>query len=360
MDYRALGQRFYKALATQVFASQFGFVKGAAAISQSGLDVRLRFSLGRLVYDGLWELICDPNDGRHLMLDTTITRRKRDAIDNLASSRPSEIGVLNILVVGATLEDNAAPEGPDDILWKKFWAGTRLKELSHIPTEVEAIKALESGLGASRLKVDVLSGADCNPGGGAWSLADQVRKRLETEPDRYDVLHFAGHALFAAPKQKRGAVNEGGRGRNSVEDDRGYLIFSGSPKPRAISVATVARWLKDTSVELVYLSCCRSSASRAAAEFANNRIRTTIGFSWDLDDKKAVDFARHFYGELLKNRLNVCSAFRKAREDLHNEFDKGDPIWASPVLLAQPLDWPDVEDVLRPPVRPAAGKVLCY
>jgi hypothetical protein len=341
MDYRALGERFYKLLDTEFFARYLERVRGAAL---SGLDVRLRFSLGRLVFDGLWESICDP-DGRHLMLDATITRRARDTIDSFTGARSGEIGVLNILVVGATLEDYAAPEGPDDILWKKFWAGNRLKALPHIPTEVQAIKALESGLDVSRLKVDLLSGTDRDPEGGAWSLADEVRKCLETEPHRYDVVHFAGHALFAAAKQKRGA---------SVEDDRGYLVFSGSPKPRAIPIATVARWLKDTSVELVYLSCCRSSASRAAAEFARNGIRTIIGFNWDLDDKNAVDFARHFYGELLKSRLTVCSAFRKAREDLHNEFDKGDPIWASPVLLAQPFDWPDVEGVLRPPVRPAA------
>ena len=113
----------------------------------------------------------------------------------------------------------------------------------------------------------------------------------------------------------------------------------------------MARWLRDTSVELVYLSCCRSSASRAAAEFARNSIRTTIGFSWDLVDEKAVKFSKQFYDELFKNRLNVCSALRRAREDLHEVFENGDPIWASPVLFAQPSDWKHVEGVLRPPVR---------
>lgn len=360
MDYRALGERFYKLLDTNVFVDHLSTVRGAA-LAQSGLVVRLRFSLGRLVFDGLWESICSPG-GRHLMLDATITRRERDAIDSFAGARSGEVGVLNVLVVGATLEDNSAPEGPDDVLWKKFWADNRLKALPHIPNEVEAIKALESrpnGPGRIALKVDVLTGIDRDPGGGAWSLADELKRRLETEPNRYDVVHFAGHALFAAARQKRGAVSKRQRAatkrRESITDDRGYLIFSGSPRPRAVPIATLASWLKNTSVELVYLSCCRSSASRAAAEFARNSIRTTIGFSWDLDDKKAVDFARFFYSELLKNRLNVCSAVRKAREDLHNEFDKGDPIWASPVLLAQPSDWLYVEGVLRPPVRPTGA-----
>jgi CHAT domain-containing protein len=110
--------------------------------------------------------------------------------------------------------------------------------------------------------------------------------------------------------------------------------------------------LKNTSVELVYLSCCRSSAAQAATELARNSIRTTIGFRWDLDDVKAVAFAELFYQALLGNRLNVCSAIREARDKLHNKYDAGDPIWASPVLLAQPQDWRHVEGVLRPPVRP--------
>jgi hypothetical protein len=208
MDYRALGERFYKLLDTNVFVDHLSTVRGAA-LAQSGLVVRLRFSLGRLVFDGLWESICSPG-GRHLMLDATITRRERDAIDSFAGARSGEVGVLNVLVVGATLEDNSAPEGPDDVLWKKFWADNRLKALPHIPNEVEAIKALESrpnGPGRIALKVDVLTGIDRDPGGGAWSLADELKRRLETEPNRYDVVHFAGHALFAAARQKRGAVS---------------------------------------------------------------------------------------------------------------------------------------------------------
>jgi CHAT domain len=360
MDYRALGESFYKLLDTNIFAAHLDKVTGAGL---GGLDVRLRFSLGRLVFDGLWESICRPGD-RHLMLDATITRRERDAIDSYAGARTGDVGVLNVLVVGSTVEDNSAPEGPDDVLWRKYWADHRLKALPHIPSEVAAIKALESNQndpGRILLKVDVLTGIGRGPEHGTWSLAEELKKRLQAEPDRYDVVHFAGHALFAAPKPKKPTAAKrtraGTKRRESIEDDRGYLIFSGSPRPRAVPIATLASWLRNTSVELVYLSCCRSSASRAAAEFARNSIRTTIGFSWDLDDKKAVDFATFFYNELLKNRLNVCSAIRKAREDLHNEFDKGDPIWASPVLLAQPSEWHQVEGVLRPPVR-AAGAAL--
>lgn len=354
-DYRSLGERFFKLLVTNVFADHYATVKGAT-IGRKGLDVRLRFSLGRRVFDGLWESICNPARG-HLMLEATITRRERDFFGSFSDARSGEIGPLNILVIGATLDDNSTPIGPDDRLWRKFWANGLLNALPHVENEIEAIKTLERSF--ARVRVDVLSGEDRHKNGEEWSLAEVVRKHLEANPNRYDVIHFAGHALFAAVKPKRLEANkrerEGGRKNAALEDDRGYLVFSGCPKPRAVSIATVASWLKNTSVELVYLSCCRSSASQAAAEFARNSIRTTIGFSWDLDDKKAVDFTREFYDELLKNRLNVCSALRKAREDLHNEFENGDPIWASPVLLAQPSNWGHVEGVLRPPVREQAA-----
>jgi CHAT domain len=354
-DYRSLGERFFKLLVTNVFADHYATVKGAT-IGRQGLDVRLRFSLGRRVFDGLWESICNPARG-HLMLEATITRRERDSIGSFPDARSGEIGPLNILVIGATLDDNSTPTGPDDMLWRKFWADSLLKALPHVENEIAAIKALEQSF--SRVQVEVFSGEDRHQHRDEWSLAEAVKKHLEANPNRYDVLHFAGHALFATAKPKKPEANkrgkQGGRRKEALEDDRGYLVFSGYPRPRAVSIATVASWLKNTSVELVYLSCCRSSASRAAAEFARNSIRTTIGFSWDLDDKKAVDFTREFYDELLRNRLNVCSALRKAREDLHNEFENGDPIWASPVLLAQPSNWGHVEGVLRPPVRQPAA-----
>ena len=168
------------------------------------------------------------------------------------------------------------------------------------------------------------------------------------------MVHFAGHALFAAAKQKKPEAKRGrelGR-REALGDDRGYLVFSGYPAAGGFD-RDRRELAEDTSVELVYLSCCRSSVA-GGAEFRQEQYPTTIGFSWDLDDKKAVDFTREFYNELLRNRLNVCSALRKAREDLHNEFENGDPIWASPVLLAQPSDWGRVEGVLRPPVRQEA------
>jgi CHAT domain-containing protein len=169
-------------------------------------------------------------------------------------------------------------------------------------------------------------------GDKAWSLAATTERWLSEKSRRYDIVHFAGHALFAeGPEQ----------------DARGYLVFSGFPKPEAVPISIVASWLADAGVQLVYLSCCQSSASSAALEFARNSIPMAIGFHWDLDDSKAPVFAKQFYEELLKAKLKVCPAVSKARLELYNKHLAGDPIWASPILIAQPMNWIQVEGVLK-------------
>jgi hypothetical protein len=345
-EYRTLGECFYKLLDTEEFKEQYNRVKGAMD-ARPDLKFRLRFNLGRNVFDGLWESMCKPLSAP-LMLEATIARRQIVEMSSSEDPPPGPVGTLNVLVVGSTLDDNSKPEGPPDLLWQKIWGKSVLHSLPHIVNEAAAIKALEGS--PYNVKVDVLSGEVRRDAKQPWSLAAVVEECLKSNPGRYDVVHFAGHALFA-PSKKKPTKGRAPQKKNVLDDDRGYLIFSGAPHPQAISIATVADWLKETSVDLVYLSCCRSSASRAAAEFARNNIRTTIGFSWDLEDMKAVDFTLQFYEKLLSNKLNVCSALSQARGHLHNKYGYGNPIWASPVLLAQPSYWRHVEGVLRPPVR---------
>jgi hypothetical protein len=341
--YRLLGERVFKLLNTREFVGHYNYAQAAV-----GEDVRLRFNLGRPVFDGLWESIFDPSaGGRYLMLDTSITRRDLESIDQFADQQAGEVGVLNVLVIAAEVPENAAPVGPDDQLWRASWGRARLNPLPHVATEAEMLQELENAprppesgataRGALKIQVEVLSerSREKRTGRKSWSLAEEVERKLKEHPGQYDVVHFAGHALVPEADAK---------------DDRGYLIFSGVPSPQAVPISKVAGWLKGTSAELVYLSCCKSNAAKAAAEFARNNVRMTIGFNWELDDAKAVEFAKLFYTELLRRQLKVCSAMREARRQLHNN-QGGDPTWASPVLVAQPSDWQYVERVLRPPVR---------
>jgi hypothetical protein len=231
------------------------------------------------------------------------------------------------------------------MLWQKYWEsydGT-LPALPHLDDEEKLLRDLKRApkrIGAEagarfKVNVDVLpvknAAAD-----KTWSQAAAAERWLSKKARRYDVVHFAGHALFADGME---------------QDARGYLIFSGFPEPEAVPISIVATWLANAGVQLVYLSCCQSSAASAALEFARNSIPMAIGFHWDLDDSKAPVFAKHFYEELLKSNLKVCPAVSKARLELYNKHLAGDPIWASPILIAQPMNWIQVEDVLKPAAK---------
>jgi hypothetical protein len=329
--YISLGEKAHKMLWRDPFDKYY-----LRAQARVGPNIRLRFNLDPAVYDGLWESLRDERNEHFLMIGDSLARRV--ARGELSDDEPKpEIGgrgkTLNVLAVGSNVSRNSVPEGPEDAVWKSYWAGFRasLPDLPHIRDEIEMLKKLNG----PAFKVTPLKPS---AGFAPWSLADNLERELKRHPGHYDVLHFAGHALFAPGK----------RGK----DSRGYLIFSGSPAPRAVTIAEVASWLAGTSVQLVYLSCCRSSAAKAAIELAKIGVPMTIGFNWDLDDGKAVHFAKEFYDALLESQLQVCTAFRKARLTLHSRHEDADGIWASPVLVAQPRNWTQqVEDVLCPPVR---------
>lgn len=329
-DYMMLGERIHKLVFRGKASELFGFAKGMV---DGG--VRLRFSLDEPVFDGLWEAVFDRADNRFLMLDNTVTRRAVLSDYRFNNRFEFENGVLNVLAVKSLVSNDTVPVGPRDRFWEECFGHVKLNALQHLDREIDVLKRLEDGSKSASKRKDSLPEIRLkvlSAGGKRRSLADILERELAENPDKYDVLHFAGHALFA--------------GRDRVHDERGYLIFSGNPSPIAVPIGTVAGWLANTSIKLVYLSCCRSSASQVAVEFARQQVPMTIGFSWDLDDEKAVDFARQFYAELQKAHLNVCSAFCRARQKLHQWHNGADPIWASPVLVAQPLEWTHVENNL--------------
>jgi hypothetical protein len=339
-DYQAIGEGFAKLLWHTRFERLY--YKGHW-ISRG--NVRLRFNLEGKLLDGLWEAMLDAEYKRPLMIQNTITRRARPADDDdNPNDDEKEIdvhdGVLRILVIKSDVPDDCSPVGPGDLFWQKFWTkqGGTLPELPDLDKEVDVLRKLQERLAENRggtspqVHIDVFE----RPAGASadWSLANEMKRALKQSGCRYDIVHFAGHALFASNAEGK--------------DRRGYLIFSSYDGATAVPIATVASWLENAKVQLVYLSCCRSSSVSAELEFARNNVPMTIGFNWDLEDSKAVDFAENFYDALLENGLKVCVAMRLARRELFNTYSVGDPIWASPVLVAQPIDWMQVEGVLRP------------
>jgi FtsZ-binding cell division protein ZapB len=342
-EYRRLGERVHNLLFSTIFRDLYRIGYGHA----NG-NVRLRFNLDQRYFDGAWEAIYDCQNKDFVMLGNmvTVARRARPSniYNTLATSesyRASDQidvndGVLHMIVIQSDVPDQSIPQGPNDPLWDKYWGSKTLSDLPHVKQEVQMLRTLgrvgtragQGGASGARVEVEVLA-----PRGGK-ALADQVQRRLEDRSRHYDIIHFAGHALFDRTPQ----------------DGRGYLVFSGrqGDEPSAVPIATVADWVEGSGVQLVYLSCCRSSAAAAALELAAHNVPITIGYNWNLSDSKAVDFARDFYTELLNARLKVCPAFSKARRQLYRLFRGGDPIWAAPVLIAQPVEWGYVEGALRP------------
>lgn len=363
-EYKQLGERVGRLLWPTIFGPWFW-----ASFSASDGNVRLRFNLDRKYFDGAWEAIYDHQVSKDfVMLGEGVTvARRSNHVDprnisksgkSLSTSTRIEAadGVLRMLVINSNVPDGATPVGPPDPLWDEFWRKQdgELAELPHVTREVEMLEGLRRAKGGvdkagqpqPHVKVEVLSSEPGIP------LAKIVEHRLKDRTRHYDVVHFAGHALFD-------------RSQTENADRRGYLVFSGEPggHPTAVPIGSVAEWLRGSEVQLVYLSCCRSSSGDAASELAALKVPLTIGFNWNLDDAKAVDFARDFYTELLGARLRVCEAFHKARRALHTYFNGGDPIWAAPVLIAQPHEWIQVEGVLRPsserlstPGKPPVGR----
>lgn len=342
-DYRKLGERLSSLLwGSAWFKEYYHYGSGAAK-----KNVRVRFNLQQPWFDGFWEAIAfDSGERRLVMLENTVTRRalgdnQVGVFTNETGQIDAEDGTLNVLVIKSNVSDESTPDGPDDLLWNRYWTSYngKLSELIHLDDEVKVLRDLKrlarrthaDGGKKFEVHVDVLPRVQPATN-KAWSLADDVERWLKSGARRYDIVHFAGHALFD---------------HDSKQDGRGYLVFSGSPYPQAVPISTVATWLARAGVQFVYLSCCRSSAASAAQEFARNNIPMALGFHWDLNDSRAPVFAERFYEELLEANLKVCRAFSKARLELYNKYLAGDPIWASPVLIAQPMNWLQVEGVLK-------------
>lgn len=343
-EYEELGRSVYKLISRDRF--QYCW---ALARKEAGEHTRLRFVLDHEAYDGLWESIFDPYD-EWLMLKSTIARRARVADKAEQHRLEGGDGTVHLLAISSDVPNETTVMGPDNAGWSNFWDGyyTPIKEhfwrkhqrlprlneilgaLPEIDEEMAELTSLEEEIEehrrlATRIDVTVLHSEDAD----GRSLARRVEEVLTRKGARFDIVHFAGHALF----NDTGGPHE-----------RGYLVFGGKPHTNMVPISEFALWLHKARTQMVYLSCCRSSAARAAFALAHEGIPLAIGFTWDLDSHLAVQFARAFYHELLENDLKVCKAFQSARRMLQAQHADDDPIWASPVLVAQPDEWPQVEN----------------
>ena len=67
-------------------------------------------------------------------------------------------------------------------------------------------------------------------------------------------------------------------------------------------------------------------------QLARKNIPAVLGFRWEIDDKKAHEFAIKFYEHLFGDNKLLEYAFLEARKDMYFEYPH-DRIWASPMLV---------------------------
>jgi hypothetical protein len=348
-DYENVGRKIFALINKYPFDEYMG-----RALQAANENARLRFVLHEKAYDGLWEAMFHPHRREWMMLSSTITRRTQSQAPGPLRRLDGGDGTVHVLAIGSNVPDGAKAKGPNNAGWQDFWknfyepkavAYHRVNRdrmplnivfppLKEIASELQELAKLRDAVNKrhkAKLDLEVEDGATAGK-----SLFARVREQLLAGPRpggsaRFDVVHFAGHALF----------ND-----QDMDKERGYLVFGGSPETDFVPISEFAFWLKQAGVQMVYLSCCRSSAARAAFELANAGIPLAIGFTWDLDSALAAEFAKAFYEALFRNDLKVCRAFQQARVEIANGMQNDDPIWASPVLVAQPSDWTSVESYM--------------
>ncbi len=72
-------------------------------------------------------------------------------------------------------------------------------------------------------------------------------------------------------------------------------------------------------------------------QLAKNNVPAVMGFRWDIEDDKALEFTKSFYEHLFNDDRSLDSleyAFLEARQEMHSEYESN-RIWASPMLVMQ-------------------------
>jgi hypothetical protein len=182
---------------------------------------------------------------------------------------------------------------------------TELGKLEHAHVEG---RWLESFLRRNGVHVERLNGS--RRSSASW---ENVKKRLKN--GGWDIVHYIGHSFY---EPRRG--------------EKGSVLFPGLTGPQAVSCDDFALKLREAGTRLVYMSSCRSSAF--AFELATKRIESIVAFRWDIEDDKAVEHAKRFYGKLIEDRRPMEFAFLDVRKELHDKYGEN-LIWASSVLVTQ-------------------------
>ena len=130
------------------------------------------------------------------------------------------------------------------------------------------------------------------------------------------------------------------RAATEMINSKSYALATLTGIAAKLDIGWFARMAGQAGARLVYLSSCQGSSARSILDLVQHGVQHAAGFRCNVDDAKAATFAADFYEALFKPSSipaafqTACMKARKALDD-----DEEDPIWASPMLVAQSSDW---------------------
>ena len=157
------------------------------------------------------------------------------------------------------------------------------------------------------------------------SASDATRGRLLEELARYNVFHFAGHAIVDARR----------------EELNGLVLAKDQSRRSVITAAEISR-LRLGTVKLAVLAACGTGAVKdspgdgarsLAGAFLSAGVSTVVASLWDVDDEMTSQMFRTFYQELNRGS-KPAQALRRAQLDLLRDSGANSRgVWAAFVLF---------------------------
>jgi hypothetical protein len=198
---------------------------------------------------------------------------------------------------------------------------------NELPGSIREVELIAAGLKkhwADQVNVDVfMTGTERRPTGR--------RFRQVLMSGDYDIIHYAGHAVFDTRHQDQsGLVLERGEVCFAQKIQR---LLEGSPLV-FLNACESARLRDDSDRDPPEGSYERDPKEGLASAFVYGGALACIGTMWPVTDTEAADFAVAFYGHVLEGQP-LGEAMRRART-MTAENHADDPSWASFVLYGDP------------------------
>jgi hypothetical protein len=306
---RILGNLVYGALMNPAkSALEAGLERGLRPLG--GMEyARIRFNVDEKTHGILLETLAKPStDGARadfLMMRTPMFRKLggqggRYPLFQDPGRRNEPVNCL--LIQGCVNEFNGIPP-----LSRRFNALPSAEaEIDWLHAFLQANKA-EFGIG----QIELLRYGE-HEGTFAQSI-DRALARTQ-----FQMIHYAGHSALDS-------------------DLRPWLVF-GRHDDDLVDAAQFAVWARE--VRFVFMSSCESANSQVIYQLVERDVPAVVGYSWPVQDRIALEFARTFYSKLFgdgPHRRLLDYSFMTAKRALHTLCPQ-QAHWAAPLLFMQVLD----------------------